>query len=107
MFNCQSTRLCGISSQGPFRVCRFSPRQALRRVLNLLRSNMDFELYLAPLVALLFFFLVAIITYCCYSRGQVSRKDREVHLKEAELIVVETKKGSHSAVEDFFIIRHL
>ena len=68
---------------------------------------MEYQFYLAPMLALLLFLLVAVVTYLCYSLRHLKNNDREVNLKDAQLIVIETKKGSHSAVEDYFVVRHL
>ena len=71
------------------------------------RRAMEYQFYLAPMLALLFFLLVAVATYLCYRLQQMQKSDREVILQEAQLVVVETTKGSHSAVKDYFVVRHL
>lgn len=68
---------------------------------------MEYQFYLAPMLALLFFLLVAVATYLCYRLQQMQKSDQEVILQDAQLVVIETMKGSHNAVKDYFVVRHL
>lgn len=66
----------------------------------------DYLLYLVPMIALLFFFLLAILA-CCYYINQQKRKDKQkIELNDAQQIAAETKKRSHSAMNDFLVVVH-
>lgn len=66
----------------------------------------NYLLYLAPILAVLFFMLLAILTYCYY-RSNRDDNDKQEKLNDAQFIAVETKKRSHSAVDDYFVVMHL
>lgn len=67
----------------------------------------DYLLYLVPVLAVLFFVVLAIVTYCYYNSRQEDNGEQKEQLNDAQFIAVETKKRSHSAVDDYFVVMHL
>ena len=70
-------------------------------------NSEEYVLYLAPMVAVLFFFLLAILSCCYYNNRPENKDENKKQLNDAQVIAVETKERSHSAVDDYFVVMHL
>ena len=70
-------------------------------------ENWNHLLYLAPILAVLFFVALGILFYCYYrSHKNVDDEFKQGNLQDSQLNAVETKERSHSAVTDYFVVKH-
>ena len=70
-------------------------------------ENCNHLLYLAPILAVLFFVALGILYYCYYrSHKNVDDESKQGNLQDSQLIAVETKERLHSAVSDYFVVKH-
>ena len=67
----------------------------------------NYLLFLAPCLAVLFFMLLAILTYCYYNSRKSDKRDLKEEVNEGHLTVAETKERSHSVMDDYFVVKHL